>query len=154
MIRRGIHWGPAALVFALGLTAGIALPQPRPAASARSYDLMDAVAAVQRRSPRFLVSEPIPETTWVRTGTVYLCRRPRTAHEADTLSKFRLGDPRWAGVLCFQGTADPSFHVTWQWADGETYLNYGTFVVGGDPGELDEVRAILASEGFPPAHSR
>lgn len=153
MLRRGKAWGSAALLFALGLAVGVVLPWPaRPEAGGRNYDLLDAVAAVQRRSPRFLVSEPLPETTWARTGTVYLCRQPRTVQEAETLNKFRLGDPRWAGVLCFQGAAD--LPITWPWADGDTFLNYGTFAVVGDPGELGEVRAILESEGFPSAPGR
>lgn len=153
MLRHVKSWGSAALLVALGLTVGVSMPRParpvRPAADTRGHDLMDAVAAVQRRSPRFLISEPLPETRWVHTGTVYLCRRPKTTQETDTLNKFRFGDPRWAGVLCFQGTADPSLLVTWQWSGGGAYLDYGTFVVGGDPRELGEVRAILESEGFP-----
>jgi hypothetical protein len=112
--------------------------------------MLDAVAAVQRRSPRFLVSEPMPTANWVRSGTLYLCRTARTAVEVDGLSKHpQLPDPNWAGVVCFKGTADPSqFDIPWVSEGGDRCLKYGVFAIFGDPEVLQEVRAILEAEGF------
>src|SRR5262245_45534029 len=148
MSRPFKYWVALALVSGLALAAGYALPRPgRPGG-----DLLDAVAAVQRRSPRFLVSEPRPGANWARAGALYLCRTPRTAADVDGLGK-QPGrpDPRWAGVVCFHGTVDPHrLHHPWLAEGGERCLHYGRFAVFGDPEELREVRAILAAEGFPP----
>jgi hypothetical protein len=135
-----------ALVCVLAVAAGYALPRP----ARRGGDLLDAVAAVQRRSPRFLISEPVPPANLVRTGALYLCRTPRTAQDVDGLSKHpSRPDPRWAGVVCFKGTADPDqLDVPWVSDGGDRCLDYGTFAVFGDPEMLREVRAILAAEGF------
>ena len=63
-------------------------------------------------------------------------------------------DPRWAGVVCFKGTADrhPAY-VPWVAEGGDRCLDYGRFAVFGDPDMLREVRATLAAEGFPPPRS-
>jgi hypothetical protein len=140
-------WGAPALVL-LALAAGYALPRP-----GRGGDMLDAVAAVQRRAPRFLISEPLPTANWAQIGTLYLCREAMTAGEADSLSKYpRHPDPRWAGVVCFRGTGDPG-HFCFPGAAGGSHrcLDYGAFVVFGDPEMLEEVQAILAAEGFRPA---
>jgi hypothetical protein len=68
----------------------------------------------------------------------------------DSLNKYpRHPDPRWAGVVCFRGTADPRLHC-FPAAAGDSHhcLDYGAFVVFGDPELLEEVQAILAAEGF------
>jgi hypothetical protein len=60
-------------------------------------------------------------------------------------------DPRWAGVVCFKGTADPhQFDVPWVSEGGGRCLYFGAFAVFGDPEMLREVEAILAAEGFRP----
>jgi hypothetical protein len=141
-----------ALVAFLALAAGYALPRP----GRRGGDMMDAVAAVQRRSPRFLISEPNPAGNWVQIGAVYLCRAPRTAADVDGLIKDRWGhDPHWTGVICFQGTADPN-QVAGPWAaeGGDCCLDYGAFAVFGDPEMLQEVQRILAAAGFQPTRDR
>jgi hypothetical protein len=137
---------PLALASVLALAAGYALPRP----GRRGGDMLDAVVAVQRRSPRFLVTEPTPPANWVQTGALYLCRAPRSAADVDGLGKQPSHlDPRWAGVICFKGTADPrQFDVPWVSGGGDRCLHYPDFAVFGDPELLQEVRAILAAEGF------
>jgi hypothetical protein len=139
-------WSTLALVLLLTLAAGYNLPRP----ARRGGDLLDAVVAVQRHSPRFLVSEPTPPANWVKTGALYLCRRPRTAEEMDALSKYPgRPDSRWLGVVCFKGTSDPhQLDVPWVSEGGNRCLHYGTFVVFGDAEMLEEVRIILTGEGF------
>lgn len=141
-------WPALVTVSALALAVGYSLPRP----GRRGGDLLDAVAAVQWRSPRFLVSEPAPPGNWVRTGTFYLCRTARTAEELDGMSRYpRRAGPRWAGVVCFKGTAAPGHYVPWVAEEADHCLRYGAFAVFGDPEELREVGAILAAEGFRPA---
>jgi hypothetical protein len=139
-------WSLLALVSLLGLLAGYVLPRP----PRQGGDLLDAVAAVQRRAPRFLVSEPLPTANWGQSGALYLCRTPRTAQEVDGLSKHPgRPDPRWAGVVCFKATANPNqFYVPWVADGGDRCLDYGAFAVFGDTELLQEMRAILAAEGF------
>lgn len=73
-------WLLAAVVAVFALAAGYVLPRP-----SRSGDMLDAVAAVQRHSPRFLVSEPMPPANWTKSGALFLCRTSRTAEELDGL---------------------------------------------------------------------
>jgi hypothetical protein len=112
--------------------------------------MLDAIAAVQRRLPRFLISEPKPSGNWMRTGALYLCRAPKTAAELDGLSKYPwCSDPRWAGVVCFRGTRDSThLYIPWVTEGGEQCLDYGDFAVFGDRDMVQEVRAILAEKGF------
>ncbi len=149
MFRGFKSWVALALVAVVAVAAGYALPRPQ----RRGGDMLDAVAAMQRRSPRFLVSECTPPANWVQTGSLYLCRTPRTAEDVQDLSKDpNRPDPRWAGVVCFKGTADPhQVYVPWVAEGGDRCLDYGAFAVFGDPEVLCEVRAILAAEGFQPA---
>src|SRR5262245_29817429 len=116
-----------ALGCVLALAAGFFLGPP----GSGDRDMLDAVAAVQRRSPRFLVSEPVPPANWARGGALYLCRRPRAAHEVDGLGKHPWHpDPRWAGVVCFKGTTDPNQRYDpWVADGGDGRLHYGTFAV-------------------------
>jgi len=143
-------WVRLAVASALALAAGYALPRP----GRQTGDLLDAVAAVQRRSPRFLVSEPRPPATWARAGALYLCRTPKTAEDLDALSKYPgRADARWAGVVCFQGTDHPrqsDLYLPGDSEGGDRCLHYGAFAVFGDPELLQEVQAILAAEGFRP----
>jgi hypothetical protein len=135
------------LVAAVALAIGHALPrQPQ-----RSADMLDAVAAVQRHSPLFLISEPYPPGNWVKGGALYLCRSPKTAEELDVLSKHPWGKVRWDGVVCFKGTANPNMrYVPWV-SEGCGCLPYGQFAVFGDPDLLEEVRGILIEAGYRPA---
>jgi hypothetical protein len=139
-----------AVVSVLALLAGYALPRPT-----RQGDLLDAVAAVQRRAPHFLISEPRPPAHWVQSGALYLCRTARTAAEVDGLSKVpECPDPGWSGVVCFKGMTDPQqLEVPWVSRGGDRCLDYGAFAVFGDPTLLQEVRAILDDEGFQPART-
>jgi hypothetical protein len=149
MLQR-LKWSiTLALVAVLALAAGYALPRPQ----RRGGGMLDAVAAVQRRSPRFLISEPAPAGDWAQRGALYLCRTPRTAADLDGLSKHPGSpDPGWAGVVCFQGTVDPyTVYHPWLSDGGDRCLHFGEFAVFGDPEVLQEVRAILATEGFQPA---
>jgi len=159
MSPRSRSWAPVALISVVALTAGYTLPRPagrgadRPSAPAAGRgDMLDAVAIVQRRSPRFLVSEPMPSGNWTLAGALYLCRTPRTAADVDGLSKHpSRPDPQWAGVVCFHGTADPNrIAIPWVSDGGDRCLRYGRFAVFGDPELLAEVRAALAAEGIHP----
>jgi hypothetical protein len=143
-------WGALVLAVILALAAGYALSR-----LGRGGDMLDAVAAVQRRSPRFLISEPLPTASWAQSGSLYLCRTARTAGEVDSLSKYpSRPDARWAGVVCFRGTADPCQGCLFGVAGGShRCLDYGTFWVFGDAELLEEVQAILLAEGFAPARS-
>jgi hypothetical protein len=139
-------WVHLVLVSAVGLATGYILPRP----SRRGGDMLDAVAAVQRRAPRFVISEPAPGGTWARTGELYLCLSPKTVDQVDGLSKYPgRADHRWAGVVCFRGTADPNArYVPWVSEKGKHRHLYGRFAVFGDPEEMRKVQAILAEEGF------
>lgn len=132
------------VVFTVALAVGYALPRSR-----NGGDLLDAVAAVQRQSPRFLVSEPCPPAEWARIGAVYLCRSPRTAEQVDELSKYSRDDGGWDGIVCFKGTLDPRRgYDPWLSEGGSQCVKYPSFAVFGDPRCLDEVCAILAAAGF------
>jgi hypothetical protein len=112
--------------------------------------MLDAVAAVQRRSPRFLITERVPTDGWVRSGALYLSRRPKTPEAVEELSiDPRRPDPNWAGVVCFRGTADPNVYVLpWLEAGTDRCIAYDDFAVYGDPELIQEVKCILATEGF------
>ncbi len=148
--REKVSWCLSGLL-AVAAVAGWGYAPQRPGQP--GGDMLDAVAAVQRRAPRFLISEPVPLANWARGGALYLCRAPRTAADVDGLGKQpSLPDPRWAGVVCFRGTDDPSvFDVPWVSEGGDRCLRYPNFAVFGDPDMLKEVQALLAAEGFQPA---
>jgi hypothetical protein len=133
-----------AVVFAVALAVGYALPRSR-----TGGDLLDAVAAVQRDSPRFLISEPCPPANWARMGALYLCRAPRTAEQIDELSKYPWDDRGWEGIVCFKGALDPRrSYDPWISEGGSHCVRYHSFAVFGDPGCLEEVCGILAAAGF------
>ncbi|HEY1378091.1 MAG TPA: hypothetical protein VGF55_14920 [Gemmataceae bacterium] len=140
-------WAPAALVL-IAVVTGYVYAR----FEWRDGDLMDAVAAVQRHSPLFLVSEPRPTGSWVKHGCLYLSRTPRTAEAMELMSKYPARrDPRWAGVVCFRGTGDQApAYVPWVDDGGDRCLQYDSFAVYGDPELLAEVRAALDREGFRP----
>jgi len=133
----------------LVLVAGAALAVGHflPRRAERGGDMLDAVAAVQRRAPLFLISEPCPAGNWAEGGALYLCRSPKTALEVEQLSRKPGGKFPWDGVVCFKGTSDPRVaYVPWV-SDGNC-LHYGRFAVFGDPELVEEVRALLAEAGF------
>src|SRR5262249_47221956 len=140
--------GPLVLVAVLALAAGYALPRP----ARRGGGMMDAVAAEQRGAPPFLVRGPPPPAHWGQGGAPSLGRRGKAAPEMETPSHDpRRPGARWAGVVCFKGTAAPRQHYgLWVVAGGDRCLDYGNFAVFGDPELLQEVRTILAAEGFQP----
>jgi hypothetical protein len=148
-LKSRVSW---AFLSVLALGAGYFLGRP----ASPVGDMLDAVAAVQRRSPRFLITEPVPPPNWVRGGALYLCRKPKTADDVDGLGRHPgRPDPRWAGVVCFKGTADPKqVYVPWVADGGDCRLQYGHFAVFGDPDLLQEVRAALAAEGLHPTPDR
>jgi hypothetical protein len=136
-----------AVLGAMLFVAGYAVRRPE----RRGGDMLDAVAAVQRRAPMFVISDRAkPRAAWLREGGVYLSRTLKSHDDVEGLSKFpSRRDRRWAGVVYFKGCADrheiPGPLVS-LWP-GEC-LDYGDFAVYGDRDLLREVEAILASEGF------
>jgi hypothetical protein len=145
-MKRTIKLFAALLLFvALALGAGYALPRP-----ARGGDVYDAVAAVQRHSPHFLIGEPPPPPKQGRrTVAVYLSRTPMTVADIERLRKGPdRGGRDWEGVACFKDTTDPAVgYIPWVTDGGECCLRFRTFAVYGDPAVLREVRAILAAAG-------
>jgi hypothetical protein len=137
--------------FALALVsvAALALGYVLPRAGRQGGDMLDAIAAVQRRSPRFVITERVPNVNWLRTGALYWSREPKTAEAMEELC-IDPGHPdeRWAGVVCFKGTADTNLYIPWVVEGGHCCVRYDDFAVFGDPQTLAEVRLILAAEGF------
>ena len=147
--------GLLAVLFVTGFATAYTLK--RTARADHRRDMLDAVTAVQRRSPRFLISEPLPSSVWsdnwAQYGVVYLCRSPRTPEDVDRIGSVRdTNDARWEGIICFKGIRNPrDAHTPWR-SDNDRGLKYGGFVVFGDAGMLQEVRDILAREGFKQFH--
>jgi hypothetical protein len=136
-----------AVLGAVLFVAGYAVPRPQ----RRGGDMLDAVAAVQRRTPMFVTTDrAMPRATWLREGGIYLSRTLKSPDDVEGLSKFpSRRDRGWAGVVYFKGCGDrhemPGPLVS-LWP-GEC-LDYGDFAVYGDRDLLQEVEAILASAGF------
>lgn len=146
MSHRYTFWGLMALFIVLGVTGGYVL-----SLTPIEHDMLDAVAVVQRNSPRFVVSDPIPGANWAKSGSLYLCRTPRTAEELDGLNKGVGGDdPRWEGILCFKGIDNTTLYVPWVSEAGPDCVHYRSFAIWGDPAEVKEVQALLAAEGIEP----
>lgn len=148
MSQQRRSWWLLAAVSMVALVAGHVLSRRESSGG----DMLDAVAAVQRRSPQFLISEPRPPANWVRTGALYLSRTPRTAEEMEALSRDpNRNDPAWTGVVCFKGLSDPhQVYTPWVSEGGDRCLDYGEFAVFGDPKMLQEIRTILTARGFQP----
>jgi hypothetical protein len=127
---------------------GYALPRSQ----RRRVDLLDAVAAVQRRAPLFLVSESEPSVRWVDQGSLYLCRSARGLAEIAELkhNPWRR-DSRWTGIVCFRGTVEPNLlYDPWLSEATACCLRYGSFALYGDPNLMREIQSILALEGLHP----
>jgi hypothetical protein len=113
--------------------------------------MLDAIAAVQRQTPMFLISEKsMPRPVWLHEGGVYLSRTRLSHDEVDGLPRDpRHRDQRWDGVVYFKARADcgeQGSPVVDLWEG--CCLDYGAFVVYGDAALLSEVRTILARAGF------
>jgi hypothetical protein len=150
MQHRLRFWGTLAFVFGIGILAASSVLRPAPRHH-QDFDMLDAVAAVQRRSPRFVISEPLPGPDWSQDGILYWCNKPRTLEDLNqfiSASAQSVGDPRWNGVVCFKGIRhQPPAHTPG--VDGNSRcLRYSTFAAYGDDEMLQEVKDILAAAGF------
>jgi hypothetical protein len=136
------------LIAALSLAAGYALPHP----VKKGGDMLDAVVAVQRRCPVYVTAEPRQPSNWIAEGGIYLSRSSKTPTELDHLLKdSRVYDEHWDGVVYFKACG---LHrerlLAFLAAPADRALNYRDFGVYGDPAMLQEVRSILAEQGFVP----
>jgi hypothetical protein len=139
-------WFVVPAVAALSLAAGYAVPR----SLKKGGDILDAVAAVQRRCPLFLMPERGCPHSWVTKGGIYLSRSSKSSDDVEALLKDpRCYDNRWHGVVYFKAYAYRDRDV-YPFLSGppDRILDYGDFVVYGDPELIQEVRSILASEGF------
>jgi hypothetical protein len=146
MARRPRLWFVVPVVSALSLAAGYAVPRPEK----KGGDMLDAVAAVQRRCPLFLMAERGCPPNWLTKGGIYLSRTSKSQDDVENLTTDPHGtDGRWRGVAYFKAWAQRD-RVEYFFLSGprDRVLDYGDFVVYGDPELLQEVRSILAADGF------
>jgi hypothetical protein len=146
MLRDARFWCLLALASALSLAAGYALPRP----PKKGGDLLDAVAAVQRRCPLYPTAERGLPYSWAAEGGVYLSRTSKTPAEVELLTKDPRGyDGQWDGVVYFKARARRGQAVLpFLPGSADRVLDYGDFAVYGDPKLLQEVRAVLSDQGF------
>jgi hypothetical protein len=123
----------------------------------RGGDMLDAVAAVQRQMPMFLIGEKSPpRAAWLHEGGIYLSRARLSYEEVEGLPRDpRHRDGRWDGVVFFKArTVLPNGGLPlvdiWE---GQC-LDYGDFGVYGDPALLHQVQEILTREGFKATEAR
>jgi hypothetical protein len=149
MLRQARFCWLLLLTAALSLAAGYVLPRP----AKKGGDMLDAVAAVQRRCRLYVTAERGQSDNWVPEGGVYLSRTSRTPEELDRLLKdSRTYDEHWDGVVYFKGCGRHRQRVLpFLPAPADRALDYRDFGVYGDPALLKEVRSILAQEGFMPS---
>jgi hypothetical protein len=146
MLRHARFWCLLTLVAAVSLVTGYALPHP----AKKGGDMLDAVTAVQRRYPLFLMPERGCPPSWVTEGGIFLSRTGKTTDDVEDLDKQPCGyDSRWHGVVYFKACAHRD-RVDLPLLSGprERVLDYGDFAVYGDPELLQEVRPVLDSAGF------
>lgn len=153
MARERRPWALLGLAV-LPVAAGFLLGRQAATGEPSRQDMLDAVVAVQRRSPLFLISGPYPGPRWPDSGHLYLCRSPQTVEDTERLVKYprgcSLGRP-WVGVVCIRGTADRDVvEHPWLTDGGDRCVRYGAFAVYGDPDLLRDVRAALDDAGFRP----
>jgi hypothetical protein len=146
MLKQARLWCLTALAAVLLLGAGYALPRT----VKRGGDILDAVAAVQRRCPLYLTAERGLPDDWVAEGGIYLSRAGKTTDEVEHLLKdSRTYDAHWDGVVYFKARGRHRERMLgFLPAPGGRALDYGDFAVYGDPALLQEVRSILAAQGF------
>jgi hypothetical protein len=146
MLQPARVWTLLGVMSALCLATGYALHEPKK----KGGDILDAVAAVQRRHPLYLIPERGRPYSWVTDGGFYLCRTGQSAEELDRLIK----DPRcyqeqWHGIVYFKAYARRSpLSLPFLPGPEDRVLDYGGLVVYGDPSLIQEVRSILADQGF------
>jgi hypothetical protein len=147
MLRLARSLSTLTVIAAVSLTAGYVLPRQT---LRRGGDILDAVAAVERRCPLYLVAERGLPYNWAAAGGFYLSRTSKTAEELDRLLK----DPRsydscWNGVIYFKACNHRGpLLLPFLPGPADRILDYGSFVVYGDPELVQEVRLILADQGF------
>jgi hypothetical protein len=146
MTRHPKLWLVVPVASALSLGVGYALPRPEK----KGGDMLDAVAAAQRRCPLYLIPERGCPPSWVTEGGIYLSRTGKTVDEVEHLEKDPRGyDDRWHGVVYFKACVHRD-RADFPILSGprERVLDYGDFAVYGDPELLQVVCPILESAGF------
>jgi len=145
-------WIVLALASAVGLATGYYLPRPEK----HGGDILDAVAAVERRCSLHLIPERGRPHNWVTDSGFYLCRDSQDPVELDRLFKDpRQYDERWHGIVYFKACARRNpFFLSFLPAPEDKVLHYGSFAAYGDPELIQTVRSILADEGFEAARPR
>jgi hypothetical protein len=116
----------------------------------RGGDILDAMAAVQRHCPLYLIPERGRPSNWATDGGFYLCETSQRPKEMDRLIKDpRSYNERWHGIVYFKacGRRSPLYLPFVPGPDDHT-LDCGGFMVYGDPELVRTVRSILADEGF------
>jgi hypothetical protein len=99
MLKQVRLWFLIAMAAVMLIVAGYAVPR----SVKKGGDMLDAVAAVQRRCPIYLTAERDRPHAWVTHGGIYLSRTSMTAEELDYLLKdSRTDDARWDGVVYFK----------------------------------------------------
>jgi hypothetical protein len=146
MLQHARFWCLLALVAAVAFTAGYALSRP----AKRGGDMLDAVAAVQRRCPLYLIAERGRPSSWATEGGIYLSRTDKTPDEVEHLLKdSRNYDGHWDGVVYFKACGQHRERMlAFLPGPSDRALDYGDFGVYGDPELVKEVRSILADQGF------
>jgi hypothetical protein len=146
MFQPGRSWLLLALISGVGVATGYLLHRPEK----RRVDILDAVAAVERRCSLHLIPERGRPLNWVTDSGFYLCRVGQTPEELDRLIK----DPhqyseRWNGIVYFKACARRgAYCLSFVPGPEDKVLRYGGFAVYGDPELIQIVRSILADEGF------
>ena len=146
MFQPAKWWSLVALISAVCVATGYMLHR----SERRGGDVLDAVAAVQRRSPLYLVPERGRPSNWATDGGFYLSQTSQTPEELDRLVKDpRSYNERWHGIVYFKACAGRVPHfLSFLPGPEDKVLDYGGFAVYGDPEMVQTVRSILANEGF------
>jgi hypothetical protein len=141
---QALVWAAVAAALAFGLAAFLArMSKPPPGAADAVAALRDAGLQVQPDQPEnweggeFLAY-------WVTDG-------PRDWRELGLLSKARMREPSWSGVVWLRDRPIDSIRGFFALPCCEgCWLDYRTFYVCGDPDLVREVRRVLAARGIEP----